>query len=340
MPKSLLQAVYLLSAVNVSAASADNNTRKFSGVANSGKPFSHYGTQTIVDLADISYHDKVPALLTHDRDKRVGFGVLSVQNNQLIITGTLLDNDDAHRIADDADAGFPWQLSAHVTPNQIDELAHGQEAVVNGHTVTGPMLILRQAHIPEISFTPTGVDNQTSAVVLSTTQQGGTQQTSPQNSDTKDTTMTDRAMTLEEALAKIKELEAENQAKQDKIDELEAQAKAKEKQADVDAQLSQAGFKRNDDGKSYTGVSDATYQVLLSAEADAATAMIGDLARSLQLSDDSEGNGKGDGKTHQLPSFLLGEQHPPSHDAAGIKLSDNPLIADAQARGQQQQGFV
>ena len=141
--------------------------RTFSGVANSGKPFTYQGKRAIVDMASLTLSDKVPALLLHDRNQRVGFGKLSIKDNALVIDGQLLDNDHAKSIIKDASAGFPWQMSAHVNSDDSYELSEGQSVTVNGHTIEYPCTILKNAVIREVSFTPTGVDNHTSAVILS-----------------------------------------------------------------------------------------------------------------------------------------------------------------------------
>ena len=59
-----------------------------------------------------------------------------------------------------------------------------------------------------------------------------------------------------------------------------ADAEKAAQEAEVDAELSAAGFQRNEDGKGFQGVSAATYGVLLSAKPDDAKAMIADLAPS------------------------------------------------------------
>ncbi len=326
--KSKAQLVYLLSDVNIAPNDSTSNSRQFSGIANSGKPFDCYGIQTVIDLADIQYHDTVPALLEHERSKRAGFGKLSVENNQLVIKGTLLDNEFGNQIAEDADAGFPWQMSAHVIAGQTDELRQGS-ATVNGQTVNAPILILRQCRIPEVSFTPTGVDDQTSAVVLG--DDGKT--TGNYLSDLKK----DNSMNLQEALAEIETLKAKDAEKDQKIADLTAEndkLKASETKAQVDAQLSQAGFARSDDGK-WQGVSDTTYQVLLSQTADNTKAMIGDLKLS-------QSNQPATPAKPNLPNVLLGEQYPngQQNQGQGVKLSDNPLIANAQARANQAKTYI
>lgn len=129
---------YLLTDDSAASIGTDGNTKRtFHGIANSGKPFVYHGVRAIADLSDITFADKVPALLLHDRDKRVGFGVLSVTDHQLVITGELLDNEHGKGLAKESDAGFPFQMSAHIIADYEEKLSHGQTAVVNGQAIIG-----------------------------------------------------------------------------------------------------------------------------------------------------------------------------------------------------------
>lgn len=294
--------IYLLSAVAVQETT-QGKRRRFSGIANSGQPFVYGGKRAIIDLSDIRHHPKLPALMLHDRDKRVGFGSLAVANHQLHVTGTLLDNEHGHAIANDADAGFPWQMSAHVTAERVDELTGNQTATINGQTVHAPMLILRGAHISEISFTPTGVDNNTSAVILSKQETAfmPTMSTVPTKAISNDATDTpnDVAKLIAEIAklkAKISELEADNKSL---VAEKAALTAAKEELATashhskVETLLSEHGFERDDDGN-WQGLSERTVSVLLSADINDAKTMLADLVGQQQ-------------PTKTAPQWLLSE---------------------------------
>lgn len=318
--------VYLLAEVAVAAAPADGKDlpRKFSGVANSGKPFNHYGEMVVVDLSDITYKDNVPALLLHDRAQRAGFGALSVSNHQLLMDGMLLNNIYGREVADESDAGFPWQMSVHVNANSIHELGQNETATVNGQTVTGPMIILKNCSVSEVSFTPTGVDSETNAVALADSGIPNSSTTTTQTNLDKDNTME-----LEEALAALaakeeenEKLKAENADLKAKAEKAEADAKA----ADIDAQLSQAGFTKTEDGKGWNGVGTATISMLLSASPEDAKSMIGDLRAPSQQD--------------QPPGFLFSEQHAPSANGQDRQLSSNPMLANAEARAQEAKNYI
>ena len=309
--------IYLLSEVNVADAPADADKsmpRKFSGVANSGKPFNLGGELVIADLSDVSYKSNVPALLLHDRAQRAGFGQLSVKNNQLVVAGTLLDNQYGQMVAQESDAGFPWQMSVHISAKSTQQLGQNETAVVNGQTVTGPMIVMKDCSVFEISFTPTGVDNETSAIALG---DDGKNSTTTQPNTQKDTNMTPEEIAALQKLAadqaeEIKTLKDEKEALATKAKEAEAEAQA----AAVDAQLSQAGFTKTEDGTGWNGVGKATVNMLLSASPEDAKEMIGDLRAPATKED--------------VPGFLLGEQHKPS--GQDRQLSSNPMLANAEAR--------
>ncbi len=320
--------IYLLSEVNVADAPADADKslpRKFSGIANSGKPFNYYGEMVIVDLSDIKYKEKSPALIDHDRAKRAGFGKLSVETNQLKMNGVLLDNVHGRDVADDSDAGFPWQMSVHVNANSMTELGQNETATVNGNEITGPLVILKNCSVSEVSFTPTGVDDETSAVALA---DSGL----PNSSTTQPNTQKDTTMTPEEiaALQKLVAEQAEEikTLKEEKaeLEKEKAEAEEEAKAAAIDAQLSQAGFTKTEDGKAWNGVGTATVNMLLSASPEDAKAMIGDL--------------RAPSKQDNVPDYLLGEQHKPSGNGQDRQLSSNPMLANAEARAQESKNYI
>ena len=94
--------------------------------------------------------------------------------------------------------------------------------------------------------------------------------------------------------AEVDTLKAEKAEAEKKLKEAEAAAKKNQ----VKAKLSAAGFKEGEDGK-FEGLSDATMTVLLSADIEAAEAMIADLTPKAAPSAVpaallSEGTGKGE----------------------------------------------
>ncbi len=132
-------------------------------------------------------------------------------------------------------------------------------------------------------------------------------------------------MTPEEIAAlqkQVTDLTAENaelKAEKAALEKEKAEAEAEAKAAAIDAQLSQAGFTKTEDGKAWNGVGAATVNMLLSASPEDAKEMIGDLRAPGKQQDDT-------------PSWLLSEQHKPNGNGQERQLSSNPMLANAEAR--------
>ena len=282
--------IKLSAALPVALATRADDVRTFKGVANSGKPFGYGGYQTVVDLAELSHKASVPVLLEHSPLKMAGVCSLSVTADGLIAEGSLLSNEFGTQIAEVADQGFPWEMSVYAQAESYEELAAGAVLSVNGSEVTGPAVILRRCTIREVSFTAVGVDSETEAVVLS--------DGSPLPDIFKqplELSMTpEEKQAFDDLKAEVDTLKAEKAEAEKKLKEAEATAKKNQ----VKAKLSAAGFKEVEDGK-FEGLSNATMTVLLSADIEAAEAMIADLTPKAAPSTVppallSEGAGKGD----------------------------------------------
>lgn len=315
---------YLLSDLSdVTLAKTDGKTklRTFTGIANSGLSFNHYGERTIVDMSTITLSDKVPALSLHDRNVRLGFGKLSLDGYALKIDGTLLSNDDAQRLAKDADDGFPFQMSAHISAGSREYLQEGQTVVVNGQSYSYPLTILRNCTVPEVSFTPTGVDSNTFAMILSQANPNfnpTNQKENPMATENPTTPKVDVQLS-NELNAKIAQLSEELAQEKQKNATLVAQTK----KANVEAKLSQSGFVKNDKGE-YTHLSQASFDLLLSLDDDKVDGVIGDFAKGLPKSGEKD--------------FLLSEQY------GGAGGADNPAtpssLADMAGKMGQAQSFI
>ena len=161
---------YLAASVDIAAAdTTPGSKRKVTGVAYSGEVVTHpWAGRVVFDLSTTNAPDKMPLLVEHDRAQRAGVGKLSINDDNITVDdGYLLPNVAGNAVAADADAGFPWQLSVHIQPGVVDTIGTGENATVNGKKVEGPLSIFRNSLIREVSFTPTGVDANTSAAVFS-----------------------------------------------------------------------------------------------------------------------------------------------------------------------------
>ncbi|UOP00538.1 hypothetical protein [Kingella potus] len=267
--------------------------RRFSGIAHSGKPFGSGMWKTVMDFEGIRLKDKTAVLIDHDGRQRAGVCTLSVVSDGLKAEGVLLDNEYGQAVARESDAGFPWEMSVYVQAGRVEELPVGASATVNGHTLAGPMLVMRGCTIREVSFTAVGVDGNTHAAALS-----GLIPESP-NQAGKDCKM---SMTPEEK-AEFDQLKADKAVLEQELADL----KKRKKKADVDGKLSAAGFKQGEDGK-FSGLSDATYAMLLSADDNTLSAVIADIAPKAEAKP-------------EIPEALLSDKQGGQEPEAGVKLS-------------------
>lgn len=273
--------------------SQKDKKRIFKGIAHSGKPFKLNGKTTIIDLATLSFKAQIPALIEHDPLRRAGSARVALGDEGLEIEGVLLSNSHGQEIAQDADEGFPWQLSVHVMPKQIKSISKSQQIEINGKKFQGPMDVFYGADVREVSFTPVGVDGNTYAAVLSDFKN------EEQNMD--------QEMSLEEALAKIAELEK-------KLNDLEVEKATLEEARNIqalDAELSLIGLDKNKD------LSKSMYSVLLSAQKAERAEMLNDL------------------KKQKAPEFLQKEQLP-----SEAKLSTSALLNDAEKRHKSKMNYI
>ena len=285
--------IKLSAALPVALAGRADEVRTFKGTANSGKPFSYGGTQTVVNLEGLRHKASVPVLLEHSPVKMAGVCRLSVTADGLIAEGSLLSNEFGTQIAEAADQGFPWEMSVYAQAESYEELAAGAVLSVNGNEVTGPAVILRRCTIREVSFTAVGADSETEAVVLS----DGSPLPDIFKQPVELSMTPEEKKAFEDLKAEVDTLKAEKAEVEKKLKEAEAAAK----KSQVKAKLSAAGFKEGEGGK-FEGLSEATLAVLLSADPEAAAAMISDLKPKAAA---------------DLPKVLLSDTPAPEQEAEG-----------------------
>lgn len=322
-------ALLLAAGVEILADKNQNCQVKFKGVANSGDAFNYYGNKSIIDLSDI-FESKLPILYEHDRDKRLGVGIVrpvadaQTQTMYLKLEGEFLDNQLARDIINDARQGFPLQLSVHVVPSRVENISEGV-VTVNGREISAPVEVLRGCAIREVSFTPTGVDSQTSVVVLSENfLKTNEEKTMEKNQSSQNQSSQD---------AEIEKLNAEISALKKRIEELEAENDALKKEqnaSELDASLLAAGFKKTAEG-SWQGLSAGTYNILLGLKACERKELLSLRADSKGGSDE-DGEDEDEAALKKVPEYLLKAQLPVREK----KLAENPLVADARSRADKQ----
>ena len=145
---------------------------RFEMVANSGyTPFRQPGWRypLIVDFAGLAIPSQNrPIRLNHDPDQGVGHTTsVGFSGGQLVAEGVISRNTPAAAdVAQSGKNGFPWQASIGASIDGAPEFVpEGKTVLVNGHTFSGPLNVVRKATLGEISFADLGADGNTSARV-------------------------------------------------------------------------------------------------------------------------------------------------------------------------------
>lgn len=298
-PQTLNLRLSSAGAVAVAAVSGDV-PRRFSGIANSGRPFVLGAWQTVIDFDGIRLKDKTAFLIDHEGGRRAGAGRLSVTSDGLFAEGILLNNEYGRAVAEESDQGFPWEMSVYVQSARVEELSAGAKTSVNGREVQGPMLIMRDCAVREVSFTAVGVDGNTHAVALSDDGKIAAFDYQPKQEHL--------SMTPEEK-AELEQLKADKA----KLEQENADLKLSAHKAQIDAKLSAAGFRQEADGK-FSGVGESTYRLLLSAGLADAEAVIADLKPA-------EAALSGAGKPPVPEALLADKEGGRQTEPEGLKLS-------------------
>lgn len=154
----------------------DAKTAPFKMVARSGQPIDHpYWGKIAHDLAGMTMHKaRLPIDYAHDDAQVIGYANrFDISSGDLVATGALVpfsENDKASEVIFKARAGVPYEASINFGgPGiQIEEVAEGGLAQVNGYTFAGPGLIVRQWPLRGIAVCPYGADHRTSTELSST----------------------------------------------------------------------------------------------------------------------------------------------------------------------------
>lgn len=144
----------------------EGKPRTFDALAYTGAPVSAWFGKLVVDLDTAKLGAGIPALTGHNSEKRTGVGALKRGDDGIRFSGKLLSNDWGKAVAQDADDGFPWQMSIGFEAGRVEHVEEGSSVEVNGATFEGPGRVFREANIYEVSFVTFGRDDQTSASIF------------------------------------------------------------------------------------------------------------------------------------------------------------------------------
>lgn len=245
-----MDAIYFSAPLTLDAPAGDELPRNFKGIAYSGERVPGYNM--VIDLASAKIEQRMPLLLQHDHSIIIG-NINETGNSQtgLTVAGELFSDFDAAAkdVALKAKRGVQYQMSVGAFNANAEFIPAGKGIVVNGREFSGPIDVLRDAHIRETSIVALGADSKARADIFS--HQGG------------------NAMTIEQLQARVAELEAANATLAGERDALKSEndtLKAASEQAVKDARLSEVKKLFADTGRTFSDEAAKPY-LSLSVEA-------------------------------------------------------------------------
>lgn len=124
----------------------------------------------VIDLSTCSSENNIPILLDHFGDRRLGHTErVTINDHSIDIEGLLsFDNEDVREIVQTSKTGMKWQASVGtgvVEPKNQRILSEGETIQINGQKLVGPIIIVSNIEIREVSIVPVGADSRTDVTI-------------------------------------------------------------------------------------------------------------------------------------------------------------------------------
>ena len=136
------------------------------GVAYSGGSFSQWWSALpcYVDLSGMRLAEQVCLMYNHDYDPECRLGVIEARNDgkTLTIDGEFDTGNPLAQNIIRAGRKFNWQLSIGAENVKVERVDDGTVETINGNTVNGPALVVRESVLREVSIVAIGADAKTS----------------------------------------------------------------------------------------------------------------------------------------------------------------------------------
>ena len=152
----------------------DPTTRAVSMLARSSQPIEHpYWGIIAHDIEGVEHKHSIPIDYAHNDSEVIGYlDNLTATPDGLQATGRLVSftpQDRAAEIIFKSGKGVPYEASINFAgePLELEDIADGETASVNGYELTGPAVIVRRWTCRGVAVAPYGADQGTSTELLS-----------------------------------------------------------------------------------------------------------------------------------------------------------------------------
>ena len=136
------------------------------GVAYSGGSFRQWWSALpcYVDLSGMRMAEQVCLMYDHNYDPECRLGVIEAKNDgkTLTIDGEFDTGNPLAQSIIRAGKKFAWQLSIGAENVKVERVDEGTVETINGNTVNGPALVVRESVLREVSIVAIGADAKTS----------------------------------------------------------------------------------------------------------------------------------------------------------------------------------
>lgn len=144
---------------------------RFSMVVYTGRPISvnYWDAPVIIDLAGLTpFTPTLPVRMNHDPSLGVGHTTkIAVEEGRLVAEGVVSrDTDEAREFLASAQLGFPWRASVGLKVLRYRFVQENESVTVNGAEWEGPLYVIEQSLLAEISVVDLGADRDSSVTPL------------------------------------------------------------------------------------------------------------------------------------------------------------------------------
>lgn len=148
---------------------------KFNAYNGGAVSLSNLFFPVVFELSTLKKSGSIPLLYVHNLEEPVGHATdIKVSKASIDGEGVISGSGKrAKEVLEASDNQFPWQLSVGIRGDKLIFYASDETFEANGQTFSGPKYLARDGLLREISFTPAGADDKTSAKFAASFYNGG-----------------------------------------------------------------------------------------------------------------------------------------------------------------------
>lgn len=159
---------YIRAGIPVSFSFDDGELPKFRIVANTGAVMTFGKIRYALDVERVATKgDKIPIVYGHNLERGIGHAEkVYAENGKLIVEGVVSrETSEARDFVTGARNGFPWQASVGGIVSKTTNIKEGETYDLHGSLLAGPVKIIDEFTLYEVSVVEFGADERTSSTI-------------------------------------------------------------------------------------------------------------------------------------------------------------------------------